>query len=165
MAKKSVVYVGSTNDSITPIVESKINQIPPYEDSGVKFRGKYKIQKSQNEFELKSQATRFYSCLIPTGSAAGNYSFPKSVLRFYATTMLLQVNCNTSPTEIIIYDGSTANPKFRGYFLSGEKNIVINFEGSPREFSGGNIIISIDSALAGLTNFVNVLMYGFDEQN
>lgn len=59
MAKKKnspVVYTPIiTSDNIPQVNTSFNQQIPQYEDSSVRYQGKYKIQTGQNEYELRGQ--------------------------------------------------------------------------------------------------------------
>jgi hypothetical protein len=52
MADSLVAYKPINDVSFIPLVEKELSQIPPYEDSGIIYQGKYKSQKTEKDYEL-----------------------------------------------------------------------------------------------------------------
>lgn len=145
-------------------VNQTLAQIPSYEDVGVSFKGYSKTALNGNEFRLNKQTTRFYSCLIPTGSAAGTYTFARVNLpeKFYATCCQIDCSTSTSPTTIIVYDGVVANPRMK--FIAGAYDFHYSIDfNAPKEFSGTQILINIDAQVSPIGGFIHLCFYGWQE--
>lgn len=167
MTKKkveAVAYVPLNNTSgVTNITEQQVQQIPNYEDQGVKYQGKYKTQQSQNTYELRAQRPRFYNMLLRNTGAVFDFTFPLvKPQTFYGKVIVLSWYVGSSPYEITIYDDVAANPRFRIYLPLGSGTLVIPCDDCPRSFAGTNILVSITASLAG-AEFVNISLLGWDE--
>ena len=145
---------------------SSIAQIPAYEDSGIKFQGKYKAQISANNFEIKAQQTRFY-CLSAT--AIGNTVFTrqnKPTTRFYCTKMIVQ-SYGKAAFGVTSYDtlsdltNGVYSLKFALWLTAAAQDLVIDFSDSPRLFTGDFVI---NKCSAGGAEFTTFTLYGWEEQ-
>lgn len=145
-------------------VNQILSQIPTYDDVGVSFKGFSKTAINGNEYRTNKQTTRFYSCLIPTGSAAGTYTFNRINLpeKFYASNCQIDISTGTSPTNIIVYDGVVANPRMKIVAGANEFHYSINFNAA-KEFSGTQILINIDAQVSPIGGFIHLCFYGWQE--
>jgi len=167
---KSYVPYGDVSQ-IPQIIEQQVQQIPAYEDRGVKYQGKYKTQQSSSSYELRSQTTRFTN-MIAAGLAAGatvTNVRPRNDLRFYCTKMVISWHAFTAhtPTDfLLLYDRKgTANDLRYAFFpVTDDGYQVINFTDCPRSFLGTDFAIT-STFLMGATAFAVIAMYGWEEQN
>lgn len=173
MAKKNqeVAYVPFDQVSKIPaITQQTIQQIPPYEDRGVKFQGKYKTQQTETRYELKAQETRFYTLGIANG-AFGSNLFPRSrpQTRFICTKVIIQMHdTNThslSLAQFRVADVKGTNGSTRFYFFPVEAAGVytLDFTDSPRVFEGEQFDLYCQWSL-GATEFIVVSLFGWEEQ-
>lgn len=95
MAHREVVYKPTSDfNELYFKVNDKITAIPPYDDSGVSFKGYYKIRKSENQFELKTQE-RFFVFKKYTGGSGTLYIDDTGKKRLYITDINIQFNIVT----------------------------------------------------------------------
>jgi len=174
MAKKKiseVAYVPLNNSaSVSQIVEQKIQEIPRYEDSGVKYQGKYKTQQSQNTYELRAQQTRFTAFGIQNTGGVFDFSWvrPRNDLKFYCTKMIIHFrNMSTfgvtNYIELSDLKGTTYSPRFFFFPTEASGVLVIDFTDSPRTFEGTHFAIRLLAGL-GLTEFIAFNLFGWEEQ-
>ena len=175
MAKKKVNPVAYVplNQSTTamPIVEQKVQQIPNYEDSGVKYQGKFKTQQTGDTYELRGQRTRFYtigSNSAGAGPHLSNRTNPNT--KFYCTKIIIQVrNMSTFSwgfNQIHIADVSPAgSASIKFYFFPVEANGVYVFDlsDSPREFTGDRFDLWHQFGF-GAGEWMYIHLFGWEEQ-
>lgn len=174
MAKKKISEVAyvplNTAAQVSNLVEQKVEQIPAYEDSGVKYQGKFKTQQSQNTFELRAQVTRFTTFGVQNTGGTFDFTFarPRSDLKFFCTKMIVHFrNMSTfgisNYIELSDYNGVTYSPRF--YFFPTEASgaLVIDFSDSPRRFEGNSFAIRLLASL-GLSEFIAFNLFGWEEQ-
>ena len=170
MAKKKISEVAytplNTTSQVMPIVEQKIQEIPRYEDSGVKYQGKYKTQQSQNTYELKAQQTRWYHLVA---SAIGVTTFTranKDTTRFFCTKIVV-TSYGKAGFGTIWYDtladvvSGIASVKFVFQPVQAAQVIEIDLSDCPRQFDGD---FAIDKYMAGGAEFTGFTLYGWEEQ-
>lgn len=165
-----VVFTGYDNATQSNLIQEQVQQIPNYEDAGVKYQGKFKVKKAQNEYELKSQETRF-NVLILSGAAAGStttYTRSRPQTKYYCTKMMVQfrnVSAFGATSYFILSDvkGTSASPVF--YFVPNETTgtIVLDFSDSPRLFEGNQFGIYSPYGMA-LGEYFVFNLYGWEEQ-
>lgn len=156
----------SPASQVTSINEQKVEQIPTYEDSGIKYQGKYKTLQAQNSYSLKNQQTRFYAL----GTAAlGLTTFTRANKEntiFYCTKAVVYLFAST--TGINNYDtlfdvvGAVNSP--RAYFWGtgvGTFVQIFDFTDCPRQFKGD---FGINKTTSGATNFTIMELFGWEEQ-
>jgi len=173
MAKKKVnpvVYTGLNNAPQSNIIEEQVSQIPAYEDSGVKFQGKFKVQKTLKEYELKSQETRF-NVLQHFGALAGSitlFTRSRPQTKYYVTKMIVQFRniSSFSATDYFLlsdFKGNIANPRF--YFVPNETtgSLVLDFSDCPRKFEGEYFGIRSPYNMA-VGEFIVFSLFGWEEQ-
>lgn len=164
MAKKvsltnPITYLGNPANTSAQI----INQIPNFENPGVRYQGYCKIDKGNGSFELRQQQTRFYSLKFGnTGVFDNSFARSQPSKKFYAATISIDYDADSSPLQVTIYDGAIANPKFRCYLDLGAGHFSIDLSNCPRQFAGSTIIISTDATLGG-AHFINVNLFGWEE--
>lgn len=160
----------SSTPPVTDLVNQKINLVPPYEDSGVKYQGKFKTQKGIDTYELKTQVTRF-NIFSASGIAAGGVSTssrPRSDLKFYCTKMIFQwhtLSTHASNQYITLSDRNGTNDSLRFAFFPNidDGNIVIDFSDCPRLFEGTDFSVT-STFLFPAGAFVVFSLYGWEEQ-
>lgn len=175
MAKKKateVVYTPYGDVSQVPsIVQQTIQQIPPYEDSGVRYQGKYKIQQTETRYELKAQETRFYTLGIGGGSFGSTlFSRSRPQTRFYCTKMIIQHRApsffSMTLGQIRISDVKGTNGSARFYYYPTKENpepIVLDFSDCPRKFEGDSFDVYTQYSFAA-GEFLIVSLFGWEEQ-
>lgn len=169
----AVVYTPTSNsDQVIPIIEQKVQEIPRYEDSGVKFQGKYKTQQAQNTYELRAQETRFYTIGISNGAFMSNiFARSRPQTRFYCTKMFIQ-HCGRSTASLALgqiklsdVKNSSASTRFV-YFptaAAGDFNIELDFSDSPRKFEGDSFDLYTQYSFAA-AEFLVISLFGWEEQ-
>ncbi len=164
------VYKGLEEVPYIPAyVDKSIKSIPPYEDSGVKFQGKYKVQTSGDGFELKRQETRFYVLQIPSGSF-GNVTFPRSPSNttFYCTKAIIMhrgastFSLGFAQFHLADVNGTTATQKLYYWPVETNQNLVLDFTDCPRKFTGQNFNWYCQTNLGG-TEYIIVQLFGWEE--
>lgn len=151
-------------------VDKSIKSIPNYEDSGVKFQGKYKVQTSGDGYEIKGQETRFYVLQIPSGSF-GNVTIPRTPTNtnFYCTKAVIMhrgastFSLGFGQMHLADVKGSTATQKFYYWPVQENQNLVLDFTDCPRKFEGENFNWYCQANLAG-TEYIVVQLFGWEEQ-
>lgn len=175
MAKKSnqpVVYTPLIKQSPPEFIEQKVEAIPNYEDSGVKYQGKYKTQQAQNKYELRAQQTRFY--VLGIGAAAfGSNLFARSrpELKFYCTKMILShagrsvASLALGQIHLADVKGASASTRFYYYptAAAGDFNIELDFSDAPRLFEGENFDLYTQYGFAA-GEFLVIQLFGWEEQ-
>lgn len=165
-----IAYVPlNTSYKVEPLIEQKISQIPPYEDRGVKYQGKYKSQQSENTYELKTQTTRFYNIVGKLAAGSNLNARSPNTTRFYCTKIIIQHRkASTFGTlayiQVSDVKGTTASSRLT-YFPTKEEPemMVLDFSDSPREFLGEQIDIYSSYGMAA-DEFVSISLYGWEEQ-
>ena len=170
MAKKKsteVAYVPlNTSTDIPQITEQKVAQIPAYEDSGVKFQGKYKTQQGLSTYELKGQQTRWYHLVA---SAIGVTTFTrqnKDTTKFFCTKIIVS-SYGKAGFGTIWYDtladvvSGQASVKFVFHPTAAAQSVVFDLSDSPRLFEGD---FAIDKYMAGGAEFTAITLFGWEEQ-
>jgi hypothetical protein len=174
MAKKKkseVAYVPlNTAAQVSNLIEQKVEQIPAYEDSGVKYQGKFKTQQSQNTFELRAQVTRFTTFGVQNTGGTFDFTFarPRSDLKFFCTKMIVHFrNMSTfgiiNYIELSDYNGTTYSPRFYFFPTEASGTLVIDFSDSPRRFEGTFFAIRLLASL-GVSEFIAFNLFGWEEQ-
>lgn len=177
MAKKkvnsSVVYtpIGEVSN-IPSIIEQKINQIPPYNDSGITYEGKYKIQKTADTYELKGQQTRFIACNLQNYAAGSVVLFARAnaTSKFYCTHILVDykdMSTFGSSNYFQVADvklGSSNNPlRFVFFPTDTTGHLFIDLSHSPRLFQQDYVAIVVPHNM-GVNEFIVFSLFGWEEQ-
>lgn len=113
MAKKKnspVVYTPLVNTSNTklPEINQTFQEIPRYEDAGVKYLGKYKIQKGVNNYELRGQIPyqiyylRKFAALDQIEVNENNWDIPANTI-FYASDIQITYKSSNSTGYFLLY--------------------------------------------------------------
>lgn len=169
--KKEVVY---TPPSISPntinLVDKGLTQIPPYEDAGVDYRSKYKIQKSENTWELKNQQFRYYYEATP-GGIAGFIPRPNyKTTVFYLKQIIINWHlAGAAISEYIrLYDGyniilgGVKQFEFSINYSNFTTDIMIINLPVPIKFTQNNIGYDLWSGAAA-GDWCNFTLVGWDE--
>lgn len=167
-----VVFTSLNNASQIPaIIEQKVSQIPAYEDSGVKYQGKFKTQQNQNSYELRGQTTRFYTLGLGAG-APGSHLLARArpQTKFFCTKMIIEhanpsvISLALGQISIADVKNSVASTKFYYYpFTAAPQLMVLDFTDSPRMFEGDNFDIYTQYGL-GAAEFLVISLFGWEEQ-
>lgn len=176
--KKKTKTVDYWENSITaisgyPTVTTQ-NQsvIPPYEDTGVKFRGyaKAPVTGQTGTFVLKPQGTRFLSQELNNVAAGSHgYTRPNNTKNFYCTGIFIQYSpLGVCPFNIYISDiiNGTANIRFVYTEYNPavyQQGIFIDLSSCPRPFYGNGIDL-YTSVNLGAGDRIHIEMFGFDEE-
>lgn len=165
-----VAYVPlNTSYKVEPLVEQKISQIPPYEDKGVKYQGKYKSQQSENTFELKTQTTRYYTIGGRLNAGSNLFTRSPATTKFYCTKMIIQYGNpstwgNLAYIQVSDVKNSIATAQFTFWSIKNEPEpLVIDFSDSPRLFEGTQIDLNSSFGFA-INEFIHFSLYGWEEQ-
>lgn len=166
---KNVVYKPIQEPTFIPQVEQRLAEIPPYEDRGVKYQGKYKIQQTETRYELKAQQYKQYY----QANAAGTTDYiardnPDKVI-FCCSRIILTwywaANATAEPFNL--YDGyyiggvspqlqMTVSRAERGKTLIIDLPVPIRFTADRIGFDCGN------GGAAG--DYMNFTLLGWEEQ-
>jgi len=151
-------------------VEQKIQEIPPYEDSGVKYQGKFKTQQSGNTYELRGQVTRWVAVGVQNTGGTFDFTFTRArnELKFFATKLIVYFrNMSTfgisNYIELTDVKGTQHDTRFVFFPTETSGHQEVNFEDSPRVFEGDSIGIRLLASL-GLTEFIAFELFGWEEQ-
>lgn len=163
--KKEVAYVPLNNSSsIQPIIEQKVNAIPNYEDAGVKFQGKYKVQRDSFAYELKKQDENSLSIGLSTnlaGLPAGSYTINRGnpsknlVLQF----MVVSYHLTGNITSVSLVDGQGSNA-LSVTFPPGSS--VTHSEIVPKTFLGETLTLVLGQNIPA-NEFIRLNLYGWYE--
>lgn len=161
----------NTSTQSIPLVEQKITQIPPYEDSGVKYQGKFKTQQTQDTYELRGQRTRFYTLGISNGAFGSNlFNRTNPTTKFYCTKIILNVHdistFSLALGRLHLADVTPAgSASIRFYFFPVEANgvYVFDFADCPRLFEGDRFDFYTQFSF-GATEFATISLFGWEEQ-
>lgn len=168
MTKKSAtVFTGYTNvDQIKPIVSQGVQQIPAYEDKGVRFQGKFKTFKGNNEYELKAQLENSVNIELSSdlsGLAAGKYSINLNHLgqNFVIQTVVVNYLSKTNVINTITLEDSGSN----GYTVyipisTNGQNYAIPIV--PKTFLGQKLYITVDKNIP-INEFIIIGLIGWYE--
>jgi hypothetical protein len=168
----ATAYKPVNDVSFIPLVEKNINSVPSYEDSGVKYQGKFKTQQTSDKYELRSQETRFFTLGIGAGAFGSNvFTRARPQTKFFCTKMIIQHAFRTTSSlalgQIRLADvkNSAATTKFYYYptAASGEATLVVDFSDSPRGFEGDSFDIYTQYAF-GANEFLIISLFGWEEQ-
>lgn len=165
MAKKArITYVGSPQS----IPQTIISQVPTFEESGIKYQGKYKTDKGNGLFELRTQMTRFYALGIANG-AFGSTITARTGKRFYCTKAFVQW-CGMSGfsytlNRIHLADVKNSNAEIRFYFwpTTAAGETTLDFTDSPRLFEGDSFDFYTQASL-GAGQFIVIQLFGWEEE-
>lgn len=157
--------LGSVQE-IPALIEQKVQEIPRYEDSGIKFQGKFKVQTGQNSYELKGQQTRFY---IFGANALGDTTFTrenKSSTVFHCTKIMIQNHAAGSfglSDYQTLSDNYNGNQELRFAFFNNvaSESVVFDCSDCPRKFYGD---FTVQRHSAGGAEFIIFHLYGWEEQ-
>jgi len=153
---------------VSSLIEQKINLIPPYEDSGVKYQGKYKTQIGNDTYELKGQLTRFNGYGTNAMVAGVTEFFPRTrpQTKFFCTRMIIMWHAMTSHNleSISLGDSIGGNVELKYVFYPNvdDGQQILDFSDCPRLYTGDNF--SILSSVNTGTGWVTVMLYGWEEQ-
>lgn len=174
MAKKTpapVVFkpLSPTLSQIPSNVQSKISQIPPYEDSGVLYRGKFKTQQSSSEYELKGQQPKYFY-QATNGATTGFITRSNTVSIFYCSAIVLTwfYGAGTTAQPFNLYDGyfgiGGISPQFQMTVPRKDEGgiLVINLP-VPLKFADSQIGFDAGSGAAG-GDYMNFTLLGWEEQ-
>lgn len=163
MANKSLVYIPSSKDldlNLVKTTKAQIELIPPYEDSGVKYQGKYKIKIDGNNYDVKSQSKWFVTGQL--NSSVQNKSFTLTSKKTFVTSLIYGGN-NNLWNSLYICDNQTFGyqPKCRIGISETPTTIQIQFN-PPIDILSGYLSIGVDSPISAgdVTNFT---IWGFQE--
>jgi hypothetical protein len=167
MAKKAVVYTPPTSIAVgSNLIDKEIQQIPPYEDAGVQFRSKYKVQKGQNTWELKNQSFRYYFEQGAQGSSGfiARPNYKEAV--FYLKQIIVDWHLAGARSDYIrLFDGyyliGGLVKQFEFRISQGTTQLVIDLP-VPIKFSQNNIGYDIWSG-AGVGDWLDFTLVGWDE--
>ncbi len=168
MAKKNVVYtpINKTAYSIPQIIEQKIPSIPAYEDAGVKFQGKYKIARSNSEYELRNQQRAIYNAKITDVTVVVPWTINRTPnTKFYCVYVIVETN---SPMAYLdIYDGqyNTNNAKIylkMPVVVGTRYDKNIDFSSVPLQFNDAIQIYQV--GLWAVGDYLTITFYGWEEQ-
>ena len=156
--------------NISSSVEQKIQEIPSYEDSGVKYQGKFKTQQSGNTYELRGQVTRWVAFGLQNTGAVFDFDFTRArnELKFFCKKMIIYYH-NMSTFGISNYitlsdvKGAVRDVRFVFFPTVTSGHLVVDFEDSPRVFEGTDFGIELLASL-GLTEFIAFELFGWEEQ-
>lgn len=173
-AKSEIIpLAGYVPASYTPTIDQQqIKQIPPYEDTGVRYEGYSKQKKNAEEYLLKKQTTRYASILANNSSPSQDNKVTRAdnaTKNFFCTGLFLQATASgISPSYIQVCDviNGVSNVRFNWYYMSPtyrEDGIYFDFSALPRPFLGDQINIKVQTAL-GAGDYVHVELFGFDEE-
>jgi len=150
--KKPKVY-SAPSISFLPSIMSDVSSIPagaqiesfipPYEDSGVRFQGYFKVPVTENNFVLKRQNTKFISILAQSVSGHNNLERVNYATKDFFITYIVfsATKSGVTPSYFVIYDASDPNtngsPVFIYPKLQDEESIAVcfDFSSSPRKLS------------------------------
>jgi len=154
--------------------KSEILQIPPYEDRGVKFKGKYKIEKGNYNYELKLQQKFFLNQQLSGAASTTNYTYALR-RKFYLTGLrysyryinvstvnfaIIQLTSDTIPTS------TTSSGYLLGFSLSTDSGFI-DYSSSPIEITTREsfpyIQFAITSAMPAAGDAIDVQWIGFFE--
>jgi hypothetical protein len=172
MAKKKVSEVVYTpiSQTVPQLVDKSINTIPNYEDSGVKFQGKYKTQQTGDKYELRTQSQRGYNFAIQGPGVAGDIvtvSRPYNNLRFFSKQILVQWNNSATTFSDYFILGDIKNGVFTNklyiFTPTAAGSVMINLDDHPRMFEGDTLGIKANNAVAA--NFwIFFGIYGWEQE-
>lgn len=178
MAKKKnaqpIAYTPLSDYSqVTAEIENKIAQIPAYEDSGVRYQGKYKTQTSGNSYELKGQGKILTTGKFSSTNSADNYAL-SSQKKFFMTGLWIQWALAAAvPAQKLYladYDTDLASYKITKGFeffcgIQASGSIFFDFSSAPIEFSNRMAWgLGVFPGLAA-TDYINYGVIGFEEQS
>jgi hypothetical protein len=154
------------------MIEGQISNIPNYEDAGVSFHGKYKVEKNKGNYELKGQETRFYTLGVGAGAFGDNlFTRSRPETKFYCTKMIIYhelVSTVGLANWISLGDvkGTNSSPRFY-YFpvgLNSSPIQEIDFSDCPRKFEGEQFNLYCVSGI-GAGEFVVFELFGWEEND
>jgi len=164
---KEVVYstLGNTTSDITSNIEQKISQIPPYEDAGVSYKGKFKQIRAQDVYEVKNQTENSISVGIATnlaGLPAGTYSIDRGHETQNFIVQFVKVNYKLTATKtMLIFKDSKGDNSFN-IAMPGSPCENYSFEVIPKLFSGRYFNVTLDVPIPA-NEFIFVTAYGWYE--
>jgi len=178
MAKKKaapVVYYTppSPPQQVKDIINDEIQQIPAYEDSGVRYQGKYKKQISQKEYSLKNQNIKQYMLTIWSGGFLSTVTRTTGK-RFFCTGAYIQSTTNlfgaAIQKQLLLYDGNYLTDG-RIVWADMKPSAALSFEvfltfNTPLEFNAKSNVINLTSSYnySGVSEAATVILYGFEEE-
>lgn len=181
MAKKKaspVVYYTPpiAVQEVKDIINDKLDQIPPYEDGGIRYQGKYKIQKSNNEYELRTQTPRNIY-FDDGGGVTGFTTRPNSsTTDLYVKEIIISYVCDLAVAvadfkEIILYDGyyviGGVLPVFKIYIprvtTNNKQFLSIPLE-VPFVIKTDKIGYDFGSSPIGSNEFIGITLVGWEQQ-
>lgn len=140
------------------------SRIPPYEDSGIKYQGKYKIQRSSSEYELKTQdensiAIEFNSNLV--GLPAGTYTINRGnpTKNYVIKEVVVSYHLTGNRTALTFIDGLGSNLYTLTFPPAAQ---IIGFSIVPKKFLGETMSIVLNVAIPA-NEFISVKFYGWYE--
>lgn len=161
----STVFVGSNSS----IPQSVSNQIPNFDNSGVKFQGWYKVDKGNGLFEIRKQTTRFIVNAIGSGAFGSNlFARPNPTRKFFCTKIIIEMHgisthsLSLGQMRISDVTGTSANTRLYFFPITADETRVYDLSDCPRLFSGDSIDIYTQASL-GAQEFVIVSLFGWDE--
>lgn len=155
----------SDTSNIKNITEQKVNQIPNYEDRSVKFQGKYKVQKSQYEYELKGQESTSvafdFEGMLPAATYTVNRGKPSQ--NFVCNFIQVSHNLTQTRTQLNIED-SNGNEGTNLYISGGMNNLghAWGYQIVPKVYKGETFRLILDNQIDEGT-FLAVTLYGWYE--
>jgi len=156
--------------AVKDIVEQSLNKTPPYEDTGIAYKGKYKIQKGQDTYETKNQYTKYYGWDFGTSGSGGYIRVGDQKVKFFATGISISWSLNSS-CQFAVSDGSTTrivqelqrNVSAAGSNTTGTNFYQLDFKDFPRMFFDTTINFDTSRALVANEKLF-VIMHGFYEE-
>ena len=175
MAKKTSNVVYYTPNipvqDIKDIINEKIEQIPAYEDTGVRYQGKYKKQVTQKEYSLKNQIPIRYAFTIWSGGASQNITRTAN-RKFFCTSIYVQIQAAAPfDKQLILYDGSyltSTRALWARDTVAGTAtylDLYLTFP-TPLEFRSSDNTIGLASSYSygAASERVTIFLYGFEEE-
>jgi hypothetical protein len=174
MADSLVAYKPINDISFIPLVEKELSQIPPYEDSGIIYQGKYKSQKTEKDYELRPQTPKYY--VIDNVDAGNSYiNLNNAPSKFFCKQIIYTISIDKAPAtpdleDFIIYDdyqiAAGVRPVFQHFRTSNltvePQTVVINLE-SPFVITSGVIGYDFGSKTIGSHVYIGVTLIGWEE--
>jgi len=160
--------IGTISPSDAEIIEAF--STPPYDDVGVSYKGYSKTKVSGSRWQLNRQETRFMVMKIYNGAFGSTlFDRPNPGKTFYCTKMIIMGHQLTTHSasfgQMHISDvdkNNQAKVRFYFYPVMDDFNLVLDFSGSPRKFTGNRFDLYTQASL-GAVEFCIVQLFGWEE--
>lgn len=155
----------SNINSVSNIIEQKVQDIPNYEDRGISFQGKYKIQISEKKYELRAQSENSIVVTLNdnlVGLPAGTYylALDHPLQNFVFQFFTINWKLTAIKTEVRFIDDKGSN----GLTMVLPSDASGNYSAQiiPKTYYGDRIKVEIDTNIPA-NEFVNISLWGWYE--